>query len=73
MLQPFTVTVAGSERHDGEKPYTYVLNCDNSQVAGDVVIAHHKSKNEDDDVILESVVPGEPPADCGYFWNDLRT
>jgi hypothetical protein len=68
----YTVTVAGSERHDGEKPYTYVLEdiCPIDAVLR--VMAYHRLENEDDDVVPVSVFMGEPGPKCGYFWNDLR-
>ncbi|RPF40758.1 hypothetical protein EDD96_4535 [Streptomyces sp. Ag109_G2-6] len=68
----YTVTVAGSERYDGEEPYTYVT-CDDQAINAVLrVMAHHRWENEDDDVIPISVFTGEPGPDCGYCWNELR-
>jgi hypothetical protein len=69
--RPFTVTVAGSERHDGEKPYTYVVNAKDGETAGKQVLEHHKKENSDHDVLLVQVLPGAP-VNAAYYWNDLR-
>jgi hypothetical protein len=40
-LAEHTVTVAGPERHDGEKPYTYVLWATDLDAARTLALAHH--------------------------------
>lgn len=70
-MKNWTVTVEGRERHDGEKPYTYVIRATDKAAAGEAVVAHHKKENEDDDVNLLEVLPGVPK-NAGYHWNDLR-
>lgn len=71
-MTTYTVTVAGSERHDGEKPYTYVIEDERPLDAVLRVMAYHRMENEDDDVVPVSVFRGEPQPNCGYFWNELR-
>ncbi|QNA75361.1 hypothetical protein C8250_028845 [Streptomyces sp. So13.3] len=71
-MAAYTVTVAGSERHDGEEPYTYVIAADCALDAVIRVLAHHRWQNEEDDVIPVSVFSGKPDPNCGYFWNELR-
>lgn len=71
-FKPFTVTVEGSERHDGEKPYTYVIDAVDGETAGKLVLELHMKENDDDDVNLLEVLPGVP-VNAGYHWNDLRT
>ncbi|MFD7168626.1 hypothetical protein [Streptomyces violascens] len=71
-MATYTVTVAGRERYDGEKPYTYVIEDDQAINAVLRVMAHHRWENEDTDVIPISVFSGEPGPNCGYFWNELR-
>jgi hypothetical protein len=68
----FTVTVAGPERHQLDKPFVWVLHATDALVAAERAMAHHRSAQETDDVVLVSVVPGVPRANCGYAWNDLR-
>lgn len=68
----FIVTIAGSERHDGEKPYTYVIRTDDSSEAVSFVIEHFKKETEQTDIKVVSVKAGVPADDCGYTWNDLR-
>ncbi|HEV2633545.1 MAG TPA: hypothetical protein VGX23_00270 [Actinocrinis sp.] len=41
-----TVTVAGPERHDGEKPYTYCLHATDLDAARALALAHHIEQNE---------------------------
>lgn len=67
----FTVSIAGPERHDGEKGYVYVVTAENRQAAIDAVMEHFKREQVTDDVILESCVPGVP-VNAKYHWNDLR-
>lgn len=69
--KPFTVTVEGPERHDGEKPYTYVIDALDATTAGEEVVAHHQAEVESFDVNLLEVLPGVP-VNAGYHWNDLR-
>jgi hypothetical protein len=73
-IRDFTVTVAGPERHDGEKPYTYVVRDHSTDQAWAQALAWHIRTNETTDA---HVVPslshdGPPPCNAGYYWNDLR-
>jgi hypothetical protein len=46
LLPVFTVTIAGPERHDGEKPYTYVLHAPDLDAARTLALAHHIAEQE---------------------------
>jgi hypothetical protein len=59
VLPVFTVTVAGPERHDGEKPYTYVLHAADLPQARALALAHHIAENELD-VDRDSDAPSDP-------------
>lgn len=73
-LLPFTVDVAGSERHDGERGYTYVVLAPSAEVAQKAVLAYFAAQEDDDDVIHERTVPGVPTTanEPPNVWNDLR-
>ncbi|MFF4506677.1 hypothetical protein [Streptomyces sp. NPDC001401] len=70
----FTVTVAGPERYDGEKPYTYVVRDHTTEGAWIQALTWHMRENETLDVHVGASEShaGLPPADAGYHWNDLR-
>ncbi|MFE0765398.1 DUF6884 domain-containing protein [Streptomyces smyrnaeus] len=72
--RPFTVTVAGTERHDGEKPYTYVVSECSTEKAWAKVLAWFMVDQEtvDAHVVAGESFEGEPEPGCGYFWTDLR-
>jgi hypothetical protein len=70
----WTVTIAGSERHDGEAPYTYVVSAETQEQAWATALSTHIRREESVDCFI---VPGKshegvPAEDCGYHWNDLR-
>lgn len=74
-MQTFSVTLAGSERHDGEAPFTYCLEAHSRVEAVQSAIAHHLTELDedaaDDLIVIEGeTYPGEPRG--GYWWNDLR-
>lgn len=73
----FTVTVAGLERFDGEAPYTWVLEAPDMASAIRKAVAYHAVSVEervcDLEIVLRHTFEGLPPANCGYYWNDLRT
>lgn len=77
-MPTFTVTVAGPERHEGHKPYTYVIDAESMEAAKAAVLAHQMAEEAEttqtgDVVIVDrESFPGEPPNPCGYWWNDLR-
>lgn len=72
VMQDYTVTISGTEREDGEKPYTYVVTADCCDRAVEYALHAHCSCGPEFGLRLESVEPGVPPADCGYHWNDRR-
>lgn len=45
-LPVFTVTIAGPERHDGEKPYTYALHAPDLPTARALALEHHIDEQE---------------------------
>ncbi|MEU8870476.1 DUF6884 domain-containing protein [Streptomyces javensis] len=71
----FTVTVAGDERHQGEKPYAYVVSERSTEKAWAKVLAWFMVDQEtvDAHVVASESFEGEPEAGCGYFWTDLRS
>jgi hypothetical protein len=68
----WTVTIAGSERHDGEAPYTWVVTAANATIAAAIAERHHRINQEDTDTIVRYVDPGAPNANYPYAYNDLR-
>ncbi|WP_433856696.1 DUF6884 domain-containing protein [Streptomyces kronopolitis] len=74
-VRTFAVTVAGPQRHDGEKPYTYVVSEHSTEKAWAKVLAWFMVEQEtvDAHVVAGESFEGEPEAGCGYFWTDLRS
>lgn len=70
---PYTVTVAGGERHDGEKPFSYMLYAIDRDAAIATVLVHHA--HEQDDTDLEIVEPDTyaGPAPDYFNANDYRS
>jgi hypothetical protein len=68
----WTVTIAGSERYDGEAPYTWVVTAANATIAAAIAECHHRINEEDTDTIVRYVDPGAPNANYPYAYNDLR-
>ncbi|MFC8428576.1 hypothetical protein [Streptomyces sp. NPDC057253] len=70
----WTVTIAGSERHDGEAPYTYVVSAESREQAWAVALSTHIRREESVDcyIVPEKSREGAPAEDCAYHWNDLR-
>ncbi|CAM5479672.1 MULTISPECIES: hypothetical protein [Streptomyces] len=73
--RPFTVTIAGVERHDGEKPTTYVVNGHDTESAWAKALAWHLTDTGmlDCYVVAGESFEGTPGADWGKEWTDLRT
>jgi hypothetical protein len=71
-LKPYTVTIAGFERHDGEKPWTYVVNAESEHDAVATVAAIMATDLGTTDLKFVEIIPGVPPENCGYHWNDAR-
>ncbi|MET9119892.1 hypothetical protein [Streptomyces sp. NPDC004528] len=71
----FTVTIAGGIRHDGERPYTYVVSARSQTGAWAHALSHYMQEQDDIDcyVVESESFEGLPDEDCGYFWNDLRS
>lgn len=72
IMPTFTVTIAGPERHDGEAPYTYVIEAVDLHAAVIMTQNHHQVEQEVTDTLVLEVFEGVPSANCGYVWNDLR-
>ncbi|MEH0579060.1 MULTISPECIES: hypothetical protein [Streptomyces] len=70
----FTVTIAGPERHDGQEPYTYVLEARAMQAAWAEALAWHMAAEETPDcyVVAGKSFEGVPAGDVGFHWSDLR-
>jgi hypothetical protein len=74
-MQTFSVTVAGSERHDGEAPFTYCLEANSREEAIQAAIDYHLAELDEDAVNDLIVIEGETylgEPRGGYWWNDLR-
>lgn len=71
-LKPYTVTIAGHERHDGEQPWTYVVNAESDYDAVAKVAAAMAADTGWTDLKFLEIIPGVPPAASNYHWNDLR-
>lgn len=73
-LRPWTVTISGTEREDGEKPYTFVVMGKTKTWAINAAskAAYRDCEIEYRDQKVEEVKEGVPPANCGYYWNDCR-
>ena len=75
-MKTFTVTIAGLERYDGEKPYTYVVAAADADAAWqqvyDEFVRDRWLPGETPDVERVEVVEGVPARNCGYYWNDRR-
>lgn len=75
-MPTFTVIVSGSERHEGEKGYTYCLHADTRADAERTALHHHftvTTEGTDEDLIIADVLLGPPPENAWFAWNDLRT
>jgi hypothetical protein len=70
----FTVTIAGTERHDGESPYTYVVRAASQSLAWSTALSTHIRREDTVDcyIVPSESFEGVPAEDCGYHWNDLR-
>lgn len=68
----WTVTIAGSERHDGHGPYIWVVNAPDAHTAATKAEQHHRTTEDDTDTVIRRVEPGAPGADYGWAYNDLR-
>jgi hypothetical protein len=73
MPRPFTVTIAGPERHDGESPKTFVVEGYSTEKAWAKALAWYMLDCEtvDAHVIAAESFEGIPAAGSG-FWTDLR-
>jgi len=72
-MKTFTVTIAGSERHDGEKPYDYVIEAETAEAAAKAVTVEFAKQQWDaNDIVVVGVKEGAPPPGYRYHWNDMR-
>lgn len=67
--QPFSVVIAGPERHDGQAPYQYWIHGRDAEHAVSLVTAFHQATEATRDTVLVSVEGGCRKGGC---WNDLR-
>ncbi|MEU7830357.1 hypothetical protein [Nonomuraea sp. NPDC049129] len=74
-LKTFTVTVSGSEREDGEAPYVWAVSAETPwQALCKAKEIHADSQEEElENLVVEELLMGLPPENCGYHWNDMRT
>ncbi|MGP3963507.1 hypothetical protein ACTWPT_46790 [Nonomuraea sp. 3N208] len=75
-MKTFTVTIAGTERFDGEAPYTWVVEAPDVMSAINKALAYHALSQEqrlcDLEIDALHTFEGLPPENCDYRWNDLR-
>ncbi|GAA4187054.1 hypothetical protein GCM10022252_19930 [Streptosporangium oxazolinicum] len=74
-LKTYTVTISGTEREDGEEPYTWAVSALNEADAIWRAKNIHADNNECDrsELQVEEIFEGLPDKDCGYHWNDHRS
>ncbi|MGN9847214.1 hypothetical protein ACTMTI_54955 [Nonomuraea sp. H19] len=76
-MKTFTVTIAGTERFDGEAPYTWVVEAPDVMSAMNKALAYHALSQEQRLCDLEIdplyTFEGLPPENSDYRWNDLRS
>lgn len=68
----YCVTLAGPERHDGEAPYSWVVEAESAEAAVAKAAAAMARDIDTSDIEFVSVEVGVPPTECGFTWNDLR-
>lgn len=73
-LKTYTVTISGTEREDGEAPFTWVVKAETPWQAMCKSKDIHAENQDGDliDLVVEEIFEGLPPVDCGYHWNDER-
>jgi hypothetical protein len=71
---PYTVTIAGPERHDGERPYVCVVEAHTTEQAWAKALGWFilDQSTTDAFVIADQSSQGLPMPGGGYAWNDLR-
>lgn len=72
-MSDYTVTIAGPERHDGESPFTFVVEAkDEAEAVSKALETMRLYWPDKDDFVLQELWQGVPLETCGYCWNDLR-
>lgn len=73
-LKTYTVTISGREREDGFGAYTWVVTAkDEANAIFKAKQIHYTDAGaEYEEMQVEEIFEGPPPADCNYFWNDRR-
>lgn len=71
---PYTVTIAGPERHDGERPYICIVEAHTTEQAWAQALGWFilDQSTTDAYVIADQSSPGLPMPGSTYVWNDLR-
>ncbi|MEO3891684.1 hypothetical protein [Nonomuraea sp. B5E05] len=76
-MKTFTVTIAGTERFDGEAPYTWVVEAPDVTAAMNKALAYHALSLDQHlselQIDPDHTFEGLPHGNCAYHWNDLRT
>lgn len=68
----WTVTIAGTGRHEGEYPFYWVVGAPDANSAAVLAERHHRVSQEDTDTVVRAVEPGAPTADYPFAYEDLR-
>jgi len=71
-MSDWLITIAGCERHDGEKPTDYVIDAATQDQAVMAAILLHSREHDDLDLEVVGVSQGAPGPDYPYFYNDVR-
>ncbi|WP_199570565.1 DUF6884 domain-containing protein [Streptomyces murinus] len=74
MRRPYTVSVAGPGRHEGEPTTRFVVEEYKAEMAWAKVLAWYMVEYETVDayVVAGESFEGAPAKGCGFFWQDLR-
>ncbi|MFJ6014499.1 DUF6884 domain-containing protein [Streptomyces sp. NPDC092952] len=72
--RPYTVSVAGPGRHDGEPTTRFVVDEYKAESAWAKVLAWYMVEHETVDayVVADESFEGAPAKGCDFFWQDLR-
>lgn len=74
-MTDYAVTISGLERDEGHGPWTYVVSAPNLDAAKEYALHAHVANACWPRLLglrIDDIATGAPPANCGYYWNDLR-
>ncbi|NUR85515.1 MAG: hypothetical protein HOY71_15660 [Nonomuraea sp.] len=84
-MKTYTVTISGTEREDGEAPYTWAVTAPSPiEAVGEVLRFHLRDgvgvdPSDEAEILqelpnlrIEEIHEGLPHETCGYYWADYR-